>query len=152
MRAINHALTGALIGLVITEPMIAVPLAVASHFACDAIPHFGVQGSKDIRARWFTPLLIVDALLCFVVVAILALRRPEHWLLAEICAFLAASPDLFSAPRLKRLFRGGNPDVNLKNPFLRFHSKIQWFERPPGLIVEIAWLGGLLCLLAPFFR
>ena len=43
MTATNHALTGAIIGLVIGEPVLAIALAFASHFICDALPPVGSQ-------------------------------------------------------------------------------------------------------------
>src|SRR5580698_2100335 len=114
MRAINHALTGAIIGLTIGEPLVAAPVAFVSHFVCDAIPHFGVSGWRDIKTTWFRRLLVVDFVLCVALVVILALSRPKHWLLAAVCAFLAASPDLFSAPRMLRFRRQADPRPNLK--------------------------------------
>src|SRR6185312_15169785 len=95
MRAINHALTGSLIGLIIGEPAIAVPAAVASHFILDAIPHYDEVPAKPtlkMKEQWlrtakFRRLLYADALLCLGLVALLAARAPAHWLLASICAF-----------------------------------------------------------------
>jgi hypothetical protein len=151
VRAVNHALTGALIGLVVGEPLLAAPMAFVSHFVCDAIPHFGIHGTADIKAPWFKPVLLIDALLCLAVVVVLAVASPVSWLLAAICAFLAASPDLFSAPRMTRYLRSGSSEPNLKNPFLKFHHVIQ-HERPYGIFIELAWLASMLYLLEPFIR
>ena len=41
MTATNHALSGALIGLAVMQPILALPLAFVSHFMLDAVPHFG---------------------------------------------------------------------------------------------------------------
>ncbi len=41
MTGFNHAVTGALIAGAVGNPFLAIPLAFASHFVLDAIPHFG---------------------------------------------------------------------------------------------------------------
>jgi len=151
MTAVNHALTGTLIGLVIGQPLAAVPLAVASHFVCDALPHFGT-GLPDtvvLKTRAFRDYLFAEAFLCCLVVAALAAFRPEHWLLAAVCAFAAAAPDLVSIKRYLKNRRG------LKyrpGRYAKFASDIQWFERPIGAVVEVAWFAGCIVLLAPFLR
>lgn len=153
MRAINHALTGAIIGLVINEPLVAAPLAVASHFVCDAIPHHdGVPAKPSLqmkqkwhKSRWFKRLLYLDVILCLSLVIVLAVRGPKDWLLAAVCAFLAASPDFLWLPRY--LKRHQKP-TSLKG-FSQFASRIQWFQRPIGAVVEVAWFISGLILLAP---
>lgn len=138
MTATNHALTGAIIGFAIGNPLLAVPLAFASHFALDAIPHFGIDPTSDIRQPWFTQLLVADAGVCLVFAAMLAGLAPTHWLTAVVCAFAAASPDLMWAKRFWRV-KHGQKIGPLKNPIMRFHGWIQWFQRPPGALVEAAW-------------
>lgn len=151
MTAVNHALTGTLIGLVIGQPLAAVPLAIGSHFVCDALPHFGT-GLPDkvvLKTRAFRDYLFAEALLCFLLVAVLAILRPDHWLLAAVCAFAAAAPDLVSVRRYLVIRRG------LKfrpGRYERLASNIQWFERPIGAVVEIAWFAGVTVLLIPFLR
>jgi len=46
MTITNHILAGAIIGAVIKEPALALPIAFASHFVMDALPHFGYEGNK----------------------------------------------------------------------------------------------------------
>ena len=157
MRAINHALTGAIIGLVIGEPAIAVPAAVASHFVCDAIPHYDgipVRPTLQMKMKWlrtktFKRLLYADALLCFGLVAVLAVDRPVHWLLAAICAFAAASPDFLS---VNFFIHAKTKKKWTPNMYMRFVDWIQWFQRPIGWVVEAAWFIGALILLAPLLR
>lgn len=151
MRAINHALTGALIGLVVQEPAVAVPAAVASHFVCDALPHFGpdLPELKNLRSRQFRNLLIIDGCLCFALVIILGIQKPEHWLLAAICAFAAASPDLIS---INRFLKAKQHRVWKGSAYTHFANNIQWFERPIGAAVELAWLTGTIILIWPFLR
>jgi len=153
MTATNHALTGATIGILIGKPLIALPVALASHFICDALPHFGFTGEKlkqtVMRGDNFRNYLIAEAMICCLIVLAIVVFQPAHWLLAAISAFVAAAPDLLSfrryrATRLGKAWRG--------NIYSRFAHGIQWFERPIGAVVEIAWLVAALLILAPFFR
>lgn len=138
MTASNHAMTGALIGLLLPQPLIAVPLAIASHFICDAIPHFG-GGDNAISSRWFKRLLQVDALGCLLLVIVLAVMQPVGWPLAILAAFLAASPDIMWLPKFLHARHGHDVTWHEGNPVLWFHTHIQWFERPIGAAVEVAW-------------
>jgi hypothetical protein len=150
MTATNHALTGALIGLASGQPLIALPAAFVSHFVCDALPHYGsADPEKTIRTAGFRNYLAADASLCFMLVLILALARPDHWLLAAFCAFLAASPDFFWINKYLtvRAGRQWRP-----NAFSRFAVGIQWFQRPVGFAVEIAWFIAAAAVLAAFLR
>ena len=151
MTATNHALTGALIGLVIGEPLLAIPAAVVSHFVCDALPHYGsaLPSEKLLKTNRFRNYLIVEALLCASLVLVLALVRPEHWLLASFCAFAAASPDFLWIPRYIQTRSG---QKWRPNPFSVFAIRIQWFQRPVGAVVEIAWFTGGIALLLPSLR
>ena len=149
MRAINHALTGAIIGLTVAQPVVALPLALASHFVLDALPHYGpkADSSQWIRSDLFKYMLYIDAILCFAVVLILFVNSPVNWLLAVSCAFLAAAPDLISFRRYKKTL--GHKKWR-PNTYEKFATKIQWFERPIGAVVEVVWLIAAIAILAPF--
>ncbi|HVW23420.1 MAG TPA: hypothetical protein VHB51_02990 [Candidatus Saccharimonadales bacterium] len=153
MTATNHALTGAILGLAVGNPWVALPAAFVSHFVCDAIPHYDVShGSNEekIASRTFFYVQIVGGLIgCVALVAVLVISQPAHWLLACICAFLAASPDLLAIPRFQSVKRGGK-DLLDRWWFWRFHHNIQWFQKPIGWPVELAWFAGALILIRPF--
>jgi hypothetical protein len=150
MTATNHALTGAIIGLAVGQPAIAVPAAFASHFVCDALPHYGsAKPDKTIRSAGFRNYLVVEALLCFLVVLILAIARPPHWQLASLCAFLAASPDFFWINKYMTIRAGRTWHPNA---FSRFAVGIQWFQRPIGAVVEAAWFIAAVAILVVFIR
>lgn len=140
MTAPNHALTGALIGLSVSNPLLALPLAFASHFVCDAIPHYDSPGGEVERIgskRLIYEQLVIGGALCIILVICLALTRPQHWLLAAVSAFVATSPDLFWIPRFLYVRRTGK-DLPL-NRFLRFMVWIQWYTAPRLIWVEIVW-------------
>ena len=151
MTAINHALTGTAIGLLIGEPLLAVPAAVASHFVCDALPHFGpsMSTTKLFKSTSFRNYLVIEALLCFSVVLTLAIVQPTHWQLAALCAFLAASPDLLWINPYLKIRHGKHWKLSL---YAKFAGGIQWFQRPIGAAVEIAWFIGCLVILTPFMH
>lgn len=151
MTATNHALTGAIIGLVIGEPLVALPAALASHFVCDAIPHFGdgTKSLKRLKTNNFRNYLVLEFCLCVLLVSCLALFRPENWFLASVCAFLATSPDLVWINKYMKTRRGQKWK---RNAFEAFASNIQWFEKPIGAVVEVAWFIAALVILVPFFR
>lgn len=150
MTAINHALTGAVIGLTIGNPVVALPLAFVSHFVCDAIPHYDMPGDESARIlskRLIREQIIGGAVLCFLLVVVLFLARPQHWLVAAIAAFLAASPDLWWLPRWFVARRTG-VDPGPKGWFRQFHAKIQWKTGPKLIALEAVWFVAFSALIA----
>ncbi len=136
MTAINHAVTGAIIGLAVHAPAIAIPAAIVSHLVCDAIPHFG-RDKEWIKSTAFSVYLLVEAMLCFGLVIVLYFSGNPNWFLAALCAFAAASPDFISVRR----FIAEKTHVSFRPSRLEaFLKNIQWFERPIGAVVEAAWL------------
>lgn len=152
MTATNHALTGAAVGFLIGNPAVALPAALASHYVCDALPHFGVTAKykrRLLRSNAFRNYLLLEALICLGLVLVLAALRPAHWSLAALCAFAAAAPDLLSYNRYSksRQRKAWRPGI-----YSRFAHGIQWFERPIGAAVEIAWAVAALSIVWPFIR
>ena len=51
MTATGHAIIGTVIAVKIGNPALAVPLAIASHIAADAFPHWdeGTNSKKKVR-------------------------------------------------------------------------------------------------------
>jgi len=147
MTATNHALTGALIGLSVHQPFLVLPLAFMSHFLLDALPHGEVAGGYSGSSQ-FTQYLIIDASLCGLLVAVLVVNQPSSWLLASICAFLAASPDLMWAQGYLRARKGIKTQLKPKYALARFHAWVQWYQRPLGWAVEAVWATTAVTLLA----
>jgi putative flippase GtrA len=138
LTAINHALTGALIGFSVSNTLLAIVLAFVSHFILDSIPHFGKQdgGDKWLKSKTFKSMLIVDTGLCFLLVVLISANHPLNYILAVVCAFVAASPDLFSINRFYSVINNKKWKPNL---YTKFAGGIQWFEKPIGAAVEITW-------------
>lgn len=149
MTATNHSLTGAIIGLTLGIPILAIPLAFMSHFLLDSFPHFGFSNLNE-RGTKFTKLLLIDASLCALLVMVLSITRPEFWVVASLSAFAAASPDFMWAPDYFRQ-RNGSQQLLNSNFVKRYHSRIQWYQRPPGAIIEVLYAAGMLATLVKVF-
>lgn len=136
MTATNHALAGAAIGLSISQPILALPLALASHFVMDAIPHFGIKYAKSKRNRKIFHLyLLIDAgLLAAVMISLLL--AGAGWLVFA-CLFLAGCPDFFQAYNylFNKNFRTSGLFAN-PGRYARFSKGIQK-ESVKGLYLEI---------------
>ncbi len=151
MTATNHALTGALIGLTVNQPAVAILAALLSHFVLDALPHFGSVTDERVlfKTKTFRNYLIAEAIICFLIVSVLFATHPKQWQLASICAFIAAAPDLLSINHYLTVKTGRIWKPNL---YSRFASRIQWFERPIGGFVEVAWALCAVILLATIIQ
>lgn len=148
MTATNHALTGALIGLAIGNPVVAILVAFLSHYLLDIIPHFGKSDDPNfIESTFFRNFLIADATLCVVLVLALAVLQPQYWLLGAVCAFIATSPDLALVPRFIAAKTNKSYTPGLYN---RFAAAIQTYEKPEGGLIEFAWACMAVALLLGF--
>ena len=144
-------LTGAVIAATVQQPWLVVPLAFLSHFVLDVFPHFGVEES-DTAARNSHPLfklvLSIDLIILSLALIIIPITMSGHgvrWWVLLLGMLAAWVPDVVWIDHLYRDLRG-----HTRKPphrLTRFHQKIQWFERPPGLITELIWLAGSITVL-----
>ena len=130
MTGLNHVLTGSAIALAVRQPLLIVPLAVLSHFILDALPHYGSR-QYLWGSRFFVPIMATDGVFSVGSVIAIMLAAPQFAGLVALGAFCAYLPDVFWL----YYYQHGEPQWW----FYRFHTKIQWFERPPGAFVEIAY-------------
>lgn len=148
MTLVNHAITGAIIATLIDKPIIALPLAFLSHFALDALPHFGYSDSTGFgealkHKLTFFVKIIIDPILLLVFFGMLIYYAPSVWV--YLAALLAILPDLEWPIAYFGFERRGKQ--SWRSPIGNFHWKIQRYERPWGLLVEFGWLAGSLVLL-----
>lgn len=140
MTATNHALTGALIGLTVSNPVVALIAALTSHFILDALPHFGDDHHRlklKLNGSLFQTMLFSDIGLCLVIALALFTVQPTHWFMAIVCAFIATSPDFaWFADYRAALKHHPRPK---RGAFRRFASAIQWSQTPEGALVEVVW-------------
>jgi hypothetical protein len=141
MTATNHILTGALIGGVVHKPLIALPLALISHFLLDILPHYGDTRHDRLI---FKRVLIADSILSFVSLVWILLSGLSHAILMIACAVVAASPDMFWLPYFVAELKG---QIKPLGWFSRIAKKIQWGERPWGMAVEVMWAFSMVYLI-----
>lgn len=131
MTGLNHALTGAAIGVAFRQPLLVVPLAILSHFILDMVPHFDHEVYR-YGGKYYRQIVATDGLITIAVIVGLMLTLPQLAFVMALGAFCAVLPDL----PWQYYYTHGRP----KNWYFNFHTKIQWFERPPGLLVEASYL------------
>ncbi|HEX3752191.1 MAG TPA: hypothetical protein VHW06_16605 [Streptosporangiaceae bacterium] len=116
MLLTNHVLSGALIGSLVRRPAPAFVAGVVSHFALDAVPHWGPFRERRALLRVAVP----DGLTALAVLTAFAAAAPPRRRLALTAAMLgAALPD---ADKPAHLLFGRSPFPRAVG---RFHSRIQ---------------------------
>lgn len=145
MTGTNHALTGALIATAVGNPIAAVPLAFASHFVLDAVPHYGEELAK--RSTLMRKVWLVDG--TFLLVGLVILIFTQNWL-AMLGAYAAISPDFVWIYRYIFEEKWGTLPPTKKRGLNKFHSWIQKYETRKGLVFEIIWFVGVAYLCAKF--
>lgn len=130
MTGLNHVLTGSAIALAVREPLLVAPLALLSHFVLDAIPHFD-HPLYQYGSKYFTRIMVSDGVLSIGAVLAVVLFAPALASVIILGAVFAILPDFFWL----YYYTHGRPQWW----FFRFHTKIQWFERPPGALVEASY-------------
>lgn len=137
MTGVNHILTGAIIGATVKQPAIALPLALASHYVLDSLPHFGFRNWEE-RSRYRKYLNIVatyDVIILSIVVYSLISAAPG-WLVIA-CATLAILPDFVWVYRFTIPERWGTRPPQEGIWLTKFHYSIQKFEFKEGIVIEI---------------
>jgi hypothetical protein len=112
----NHVLSGALIGALARRPLPAFAEGVASHFALDAVPHWGDWGSR----RRFLRVAAADGLISLAAAGAVAAVSPAERRPAVVAGMAgAALPDL-DKPLIMWLDWSPFPQA-----VRRFHVRIQ---------------------------
>ncbi|HET9173941.1 MAG TPA: hypothetical protein VFN56_01525 [Candidatus Saccharimonadales bacterium] len=132
MQAVNHVVAGSLLAVVLPDPVVVVPLAIASHFAMDSLPHYGNDEHAPLGSRPYFYRIVVDTILSVLIVLFFAGLYPLHAPLIILCALCAILPDLFwpAAAFVKQ-----------RGPLWKFfvlHKTIQRESRR-GIWVELVW-------------
>ena len=153
MTATNHALTGAAVGLVITDTFLAVPLAFLSHFVVDMIPHFSFA-EKDLFTKKYNGYLITDLLLTTLLASVFLFAFATANWHVFLCIFAAVIPDIAWA--YHRLFQERIRRQKLNyDRFSRIHLKLQAKTKPmskSGIRNELIWLIGMALIIFIFLR
>lgn len=149
MTGINHVVAGALIAAALPQPALAIPLAFASHFVMDALPHYGDTSKHSWLNGNFKYILGADLVLAGMFILGLALWQPAAWGLMIICAVIAYSPDFLWLPYYIAHLKNNH---KVESRLIKFMKRLQWGERPWGIIVEAAVLATLFMLFLQIVR
>ncbi len=147
MTATGHAIIGTVIAAKIGNPQLAVPLALASHIAADAFPHWdeGTNGKEKNKERLIKE-AIFDVLLGFAIsyLIIIVLFPQISLLYVFLIILVAQSLDWITAPYY---FFG----IKSFKIFYKFQKMFDnRMDKPWGIINQITILA-LIVILAKIF-
>ncbi len=141
MIGFNHALVGALIGKVLPLPL-ALPVAIASHFVLDALPHYGLPHKQRDRSKVWKIVFTIDF---FATAALIIPAVATHHYAMLACGVAAVLPDFVW---VGKFIKNKSFDMsNTGNWYTKWHAGIQHYERPWGVWVELS----LVCVLSYVF-
>jgi len=123
-----HVLVGAAIASKIPNPLISIPLALASHFLLEKIPHWNPHLDTETKkygqpTKKSTIITIIDstiALFSGSYIACLALPNTGHALTIFFACFFSILPDLVEAPYFFLNFR-----KDILKRWIKFQKSIQ---------------------------
>ena len=139
MTATNHAATGALLALIIKEPILVLPLAFISHFVMDVLPHFGYPGNRGYGEAFKHKLTYLVVFGEIVGLAFLLWAVAGQGWLVYVAGIVALSPDflgLYNYFGIERKHQDPSRFV-INRLHRKFHRKLEWCERPWGIFIEI---------------
>lgn len=119
MLELPHTLVGAAIGVTFANPLISLPLSLASHFITDYVPHWNPHLHTEktklghITKKSYT-IVIVDAVGALVLGTSIAWLKAQSWqqfVIIILCCFLSVAPDV------------------VEIPFYFLGMKIKWIEK-----------------------
>ena len=142
MLVTNHVLSGAVIGAVTRRPGAAFALGVVSHFALDAVPHWGRWAGRP----HFMEVAVPDGLAGLAVIGAMTALAPPGKRAAVLAGMAgAALPDL---DKPSRVFFGRSPFPRAVD---EFHMGIQT-EAPQHLKNEVLAAGVFLAAAVRLLR
>ena len=103
MTATGHALVGTVIAAKVGNPALAIPIALASHFLCDAIPHWDTGYDRENQSKTrFVTASTIDVLLGFVLsyLLIVIFFPATNITYAFLLVIMAQLPDWATVPYL----------------------------------------------------
>jgi hypothetical protein len=148
MTGTNHYLTGVAIAIVFRNPLLAAPMAFASHFALDVLPHFGLPFNDEkewkVRKVWQLRASVVDTL-ALTLAVVLTLQQYPVWYM--FIGIVAMSPDVAWIYRYVIKERFGTLKPGPAHAFNIWHYSIKKLERWWGAFVEVPFAITLFILL-----
>lgn len=148
MTATNHAVMGSIVAVGVVNPVIGLPLALASHFLLDALPHFGAHTIAKPGSKEFSAIITFDTFLTvsfFVIASFAGYRAGLPIWLVPVGAMLGWIPDAMWYKHYQNDLRGEDKHWDIVR---RAHKKIQRYEVSWGWIVESVWFVASVALLS----
>jgi len=143
-----HVAVGAAIAAKIPNPFIAIPLAFASHFVLDAVPHWNPHIVRETR-KYGVPtkksfmIIVIDSTLALVLgsfIAYQALPDTTHAITILAASFASVLPDLIEAPYFFLKTR-----VNLVKSWVDFHRSLQTHSDTIwGVLTQLTMIGAAI--------
>jgi hypothetical protein len=134
MTVTNHAITAANLSLAVQKWWI-LPVAFASHFVIDFLPHYGEKPGK--RGKRFISIQLMDAILLLMVIWLAVSNPANNNTLVWVAMVLAILPDSIWVYRFIREQKSKiNAPVSI---FSKLHSKFNWQEKNWGWVYDIGW-------------
>jgi hypothetical protein len=149
MTATGHALVGTIIAAKVGNPALAIPIAIASHFLGDALPHWdtGYAREKETKTR-FVVASAIDVILGFVLsylLIVLFFPSTNLWY-AFLMIIMCQLPDWLTAPYLFLDWKFA-PFTWIYNLQKKFDSSI---GLPWGFVNQVVVIVALLFLVKVF--
>jgi hypothetical protein len=154
MTATAHALVSAAIARAVPNPYLAIPLAVASHFIMDAVPHWDIGTDWRARTKKITGALAIAETVLGITLAYFLFRGKVETPLLLSAIIAGELPDWLEAPWYIFFAKKNGPakkfgfwerlTYNIYRWENVFHSKT---DLPFGLITQIAIVAFFLLLL-----
>jgi len=153
MTATAHGLIGALISAKFQNPALALPIAFASHFVCDVIPHWdsGTHRGKKSRERLFYE-SVADVTLSVAGAFILYhyILGQSNYLYLYVCVLVAQLPDWIMAPYLICGWR--QPWLIVSKWAYQIQHKINMkLDKPWGIVTQVVAVLGTYFVLFRIF-
>lgn len=147
MNTLNHAATGTVIALAVKQPLLALPLALASHYVLDALPHFGFDSWEERKKhkKLIQRVVLANGVLTMLFAVFLVSRQAPGLIYGAI--FFAVLPDLAWVYRFAIPERMGTRPPGPHSFINKFHSEMQTRERPSGFYVEYVYAVCIVTLL-----
>jgi hypothetical protein len=145
MLTTPHAAAGIAIGAILSNPLIAIPVAVASHFVLDAVPHWQETLAPYTPNRKTYIRVPLDIALAVSITILAAHWQPQHLTNIWLGAIFANVPDLDTVVILVPSLKKG-----IIQRYWDWHCKIQretsslW-----GLVPQLIVIAVTLAFVAP---
>jgi hypothetical protein len=153
MMATPHMMAGAAIGKAVGRAWVAWPVALASHFLLDAVPHLdsaNLYGVKDAGPTVpEAAIAVADFVLGCLLIAWLVWHRPRRGVLlgAALCAIIIDLVD--NVPPIETWFEAWPVTAGLSSFHQVFQKNVTPDAYPLGIATQVAALGVALWILLP---